>query len=88
MSYKTETFLSKSEMIGNLTLVPLISSISSIQTELASTGSTDKPINLTPLLVNSGSNLAKAGNSVRQIGVLDSDEKTRLPSYHQCIHGN
>lgn len=69
MSYAYATFRSLSPMIGNLSLLPEISSMSLIHPPCESTVFADRPINFTPRLVNSGSSLAKAPNSVVQTGV-------------------
>ena len=69
MSYAYATLRSLSPMIGNLSLLPEISSISLIHPPCESTVLAERPINFTPRLVNSGSSLAKAPNSVVQTGV-------------------
>lgn len=69
MSYAYATFLSLSPMIGNLSWLPEISSMSLIHPPCESTVLAERPISFTPRLVNSGSNLAKAPNSVVHTGV-------------------
>ncbi len=69
ISYANATFRSLSPMIGNLRVLPEISSMSLIHPPCESTVFADRPINLTPRLVNSGSSLAKAPNSVVHTGV-------------------
>lgn len=64
MSYNSATFLSLSPMMGNLSWLPLISSMSLIQPPWLSTVLALKPISFTPRFVNSGSSFANAPNSV------------------------
>ena len=66
MSYAKAILRSLSPIMGNLSLLPLISSMSLIQPPWLSMVFADKPINLTPRLVNSGSSFANAPSSVVQ----------------------
>lgn len=69
ISYRYATFLSLSPMMGNLSVLPEISSMSLIHPEWLSIVFADSPISLTPRLVNSGSSFANAPSSVVQTGV-------------------
>lgn len=54
-------------MMGNLSFEPLISSMSLIHPPWESTVLAERPISLTPRLVNSGSSLANAPSSLRAV---------------------
>ena len=69
MSYINAILRCLSPMIGKLSLLPEISSMSLIQPLCFSIVFALRPMSLTPLFVNSGSSLAKAPSSVVQTGV-------------------
>ena len=69
MSYISAIFLCLSPMIGNLSLLPEISSMSLIQPPWLSIVFALNPMSLTPLFANSGSSFANAPSSVVQTGV-------------------
>jgi len=80
MSYASATFLSLSPMIGNLSLLPEISSMSLIQPPWLSIVFALRPMSLTPRLVNSGSSFAKAPSSVVHLWSL-SGHGQLLPTH-------
>jgi hypothetical protein len=69
MSYASATLRSLSPMMGNFSLLPLISSMSLIQPSWESIVFAERPMSFAPRRVNSGSSFAKAPSSVVQTGV-------------------
>jgi hypothetical protein len=69
MSYARATSLCLSPIIGKVSLLPEISSISLIHPAWLSIVLAERPMSFAPRLVNSGSSLAKAPSSVVQTGV-------------------
>ena len=69
-------------IIGKFTAVPWVSSMSLSHSRWLSTGSTDRPITLTPRLSNSGFSRATAPSSVVQTGVksLGCEKRMAHPS--------
>ena len=76
---------SVSPIIGKLTAAPWVSSMSFSQRRWSATGSTDRPMTLTPRLSNSPFSRATAPSSVVQTGVksLGCENSTaHEPSIH------